>query len=236
MSDKLQLVLDLDETLINYVERPVWQGLSESEQNKYKVVSDSIDSGVFVIRPHVQELLDFAFANCLVSIWTWASEDYALEVATILSGGAPQKFENIWAETDSNNAFSIYKQGKDLRHLWHKLAYNKMTLRNTILVDDLETNTNHYSNKYNSIQVPSFELFPEKSNKYTDLSSDKALLNVINVLKEVLADKLFCKYDMLNPFTSFQKVSSSLNGGRRKQRTLKQKKVKRSRVINNKNL
>ena len=117
-----------------------------------------------------------------------------------------------------------------MRHLWRKLTYNEMNLSNTILVDDLETNTKHHSNKYNSIQVPAFELFSEKTNKYTDLSSDKALLNVINLLKGVLNDPLFCKYDMLHPFTSFQKVSSSLNGGRRKQRTIKQKQAKRSRL------
>lgn len=233
MSDKLQLVLDLDETLINFVERPVWQGLAEAEQNKYTVVEDSIGSGVFVIRPYVQELLDFAFTNCIVSIWTWASKDYAEEVANILSRGNPKKFANIWSEKDSNDAFTIYNRGKDLKHLWFHLSDGTMLPCNTILVDDLSTNTRHVSNKNNAIQVPAFELFSEKRGAYNDLSADKALLNVIEILRGVLADKDFCKYDILSPFTAFQKVSS---GGRRKLRTLKQKQLKGTHLRNKKNI
>jgi len=226
MSKKLQLVLDLDETLINNVPRPVWQALSEIEQNKYKVVSDSIGDSVFVIRPYVKELLDFAFENSVVSIWTWAGKDYAHEVAALLTDGAPQKFANIWSEKDSNNAFEIFNKGKDLNHLWLHLSDGTMLPCNTILVDDLETNTKHVSNKNNSIQVPAFELFSEKSGKYNDLSSDKALLNVIDLLKGVISDKDFCATDEKSPFTSFHKVASTHNGGLRKPPTLKRKQRK----------
>jgi len=238
MSKKLQLVLDLDETLINYVPRPVWQGLSEVEQNKYKVVSDSTGDYFYVIRPYVKELLDFAFENSVVSIWTWASKDYAHEVAALLTGGAPQKFANIWSEKDSNDAFEIFNKGKDLKHLWLHLSEGDMLPCNTILVDDLETNTKHVSNKNNAIQVPAFELFSEKSGAYNDLSADKALLNVIDLLKGVIADKSFCTTYERSPFTSFHKVASAHNGGQRKQPTLKRKQrkgTKGSRVRSYKN-
>ena len=238
MSNKLQLVLDLDETLINHVQRPVWQGLSEQEQNKYTAVSDSTGDSLFVIRPHVKELLDFAFENCVVSIWTWAGKNYAHEVAGLLTGGSPQKFANIWSEKDSNDAFEIFNKGKDLHHLWLHLSDGAMLPCNTILVDDLETNTKHTSNKNNSIQVPAFELFAEKSEKYNDLSADKALLNVIDILKGVIADKDFCAYEERSPFTSFHKVSAVHNGGQRKQPTLKRKRrrgTKGSRVRQDKN-
>ena len=226
MAKKLQLVLDLDETLINYVPRPVWQGLPEAEQNKYNAISDTLGDYVFVIRPHVKELLDFAFENSVVSIWTWASKDYAHEVAALVTGGNPQKFANIWSEKDSNDAFEIFNKGKDLKHLWLHLSDGDMLPCNTILVDDLETNTKHATNKNNSIQVPAFELFAEKTLKYNDLSADKALLNVIDILKGVLADKSFCAADERSPFTSFQKASSAHNGGQRKQPTLKRKQRK----------
>ena len=238
MSKKLQLVLDLDETLVNNVQRPVWQGLSELEQNKYNAVSDSVSDSIFVIRPHVKELLDFAFENCVVSIWTWAGKDYAHEVAALLTEGVPQKFANIWSEKDSNDAFEIFNKGKDLHHLWLHLSDGILLPCNTILVDDLETNTKHVSNKNNSIQVPAFELFDEKSGKYNDLSADKALLNVIDVLKGVIADKDFCSTDEKSPFTSFHKVSAVHNGGQRKQPTLKRKRrkgTKGSRVRQDKN-
>jgi hypothetical protein len=223
MSKKLQLVLDLDETLINNVPRPVWQALSEIEQNKYKVVSDSVGDSVFVIRPHVKELLDFGFENSVVSIWTWAGKDYAHEVANLLTGGNPQKFANIWSEKDSNDAFEIFNRGKDLNHLWLHLSDGAMLPCNTILVDDLETNTKHVANKNNSIQVPAFELFAEKSGKYNDLSDDKALLNVIDLLKDVIADERFCATVDTSPFTSFHKVSSAHIGGQRKRPSLKRK-------------
>lgn len=226
MSKKLQLVLDLDETLINYLLRPVWQGLPEAEQNKYKVVLDSAGDYFYVIRPYVKELLDFAFENSVVSIWTWASKDYAHEVAALLTGDNPQKFANIWSEKDSNDAFEIFNKGKDLHHLWLHLSDGDMLPCNTILVDDLETNTKHTSNKNNAIQVPAFELFAEKSGKYKDLSDDRSLLNVIDVLKGVLADKNFCADEKISPFTSFHKVSSTHTGGQRKQPSLKRKQRK----------
>jgi hypothetical protein len=222
MADKLQIVLDLDETLINFIQLLKWERLAEKEQNKYKILK-SDNEGVFIVRPYVGELLDFVFNNCIVSIWTWADKDYALEVANLLTNNKPEMFANIWSGKDADLALKIYKNSKDLQYLWCYLDNKNMKPCNTILVDDLDNNTKNDTNKHNTIQVPAFDLFSEKDDIYKDVSKDKALLNVIEIIKNVLQNPTFCKNDLISPFTSLQKVLSTHNGGRRRQLTLKHK-------------
>lgn len=198
---KLQLILDLDETLINFVDKSLMLEISEIEKAKYKLIPDNTGNGVFVMRPHVNDLLDFAFENCIVSIWTWAGDEYAREVANILTDGAIHKFANIWSTQHATDAFKTYKTGKDLRHLWYNLNKTNMFPCNTILVDDLDTNTQHPTNKNNSIQVPAFKLYDETAT-YRDVSSDVELLDVIETLKGVLSDASFCKNANVSPFNT----------------------------------
>lgn len=234
---KLQLVLDLDETLVNCVPRPDWLSLAEKEQQKYKVY-DMESDGFLVIRPHVFTLLNFAFTNCVVSVWTWANKAYADFVVDKLTSGQPSKFANVWSGAHADEALEIYGNGKDLKYLWFNKSHGEMLPCNTILIDDLETNTNNTTNRNNVIQVPAFNLFTERSSKYNNVSNDKTLLNVIDVLRGVINSPKFCRYDTISPFTSLTKVTSSQSGGRRKLRTSRQKRkmgTEESRVLPYKN-
>jgi len=237
MSKKLQLVLDLDETLVNCVSRPDWLILAEKEQSKYKVY-DMESDGFLVIRPHAFDLLNFALTNCVVSVWTWANKAYADLVVDKLSNGQPGKFANVWSGEHADEALDIYGNGKDLKYLWFNKSHGDMLPCNTILVDDLETNTNNMSNKNNVIQVPAFRLFTERNAKYNNVSNDKTLLNVIDVLKGVINSPKFCRYEIVSPFTSLTKVTSVQSGGRRRLRTPRQrekKEIRESRVHQYKN-
>ena len=202
---KLNLILDLDETLINFVPHTLWDTISSVEKAKYKFIAS--DDGVIVARPHVKELLDYAFLSCDVSIWTWANEKHAQNVLHFIAKNRLSKFLNIWSANDANTAYRVYGKGKDLRHLWFSLNINGFMPCNTVLVDDLDDNVCHEANRRNAIQVPAFKLFGE-SGLYLDPSSDKALLNVIDLLKEVNDRVPFCKKGLVSPFTTLKTVSS----------------------------
>lgn len=202
---KLNLILDIDETLINFVPHTLWGTLSSADKAKYKFIV--CHDGVIVARPHVKELLDYAFSNCDVSIWTWACEKHAHDVLQFIAKNRLSKFANIWSSNDANTAYRTYGKGKDLRHLWFSLNINGFMPCNTVLVDDLDDNVCHEANRRNSIQVPAFKLFGE-SGLYLDPSSDNSLLNVIDLLKEVNVRLPFCKKGLVSPFSTLKTVSS----------------------------
>lgn len=202
---KLNLILDIDETLINFVSLSLWDTISNADKAKYKYIVGN--DGVIVARPYVKELLDYAFSTCDVSIWTWACEKHAHDVLHFIAKNRLSKIRNIWSANDANTAYRVYGKGKDLRHLWFSLNINGFMPCNTVLVDDLDDNVSHEANRRNSIQVPAFKLFGI-SGAYLDPSSDVALLNVIELLKEVNDRVPFCKKGLMSPFTTLKTVPS----------------------------
>ena len=100
---------------------------------------------------------------------------------------------------------------------------------NTILVDDLPSNTQHEHNMRNGIQIRPFNPLGEslprdkrtrtsiRDRHYTDLSEDDTLKKVIAKLKEVMEKP---------PFEGSTKIN--VGGGRRKSKRVgKSKRVKR---------
>lgn len=237
---KLQILLDLDETLIHYMTAKEWQLVPEEEKVKYTIHTPFLNGGTAVLRPHVKEFLEYIFENCTVSIFTYASEDYAQEIASVLTDGHPEKFANIWSHDIADYASDILERGKDLRYVWYNLKPKVMTPSNTILVDDLDENTNNDSNRNNAIQVQEFRLLLGKLHAYNDLSNDKALVNVMTIIKDVLADRYAFKTRPRGEslFTELQKAPSSQSGGQQKRNTLKRRRqrgTKGTRVHPNRN-
>lgn len=225
---KLQIVLDLDETLIHYMTAPEWLLVPEDEKAKYEIHTPFLNGGTAVLRPNFKEFLNYIFENCVVSIFTYAPEDYAQEIASVLTDGHPEKFANIWSFEVAEYASNLLERAKDLRYLWYNLNPKVMTPCNTILIDDLDENTNNDSNRNNAIQIQEFRLLLGKSKTYNDLSNDKALLNVMGIIKNILDDRPTFKNRPRaeSIFTSLQKAPSIQNGGQQKRRTLKQRQRK----------
>ena len=213
---KLNVILDIDETFVYFIKKNLiahsWDTLSPGEKAKY-VVHTTKEGHVIIERPHLETLLDYLFANCTVSVWTWSDRGYAKDMVKrfLLRGRTDRKIKHIFADKEAHaSAGSNYKRNennendeddeeihenfephgnsKDLNYLWYGKKLPCFSECNTILVDDLPGNSLNNSNKQNSITVKPFALFGEvkdRSDPYEDVSDDKTLLEVIDILKKV---------------------------------------------------
>ena len=73
----MQVILDLDETLIN--SQPLDELTSEERKRFMRRFKTHNMDGYYLVseRPYLQEFLDYLFKNHNVSVWTAASHDYA---------------------------------------------------------------------------------------------------------------------------------------------------------------
>jgi hypothetical protein len=176
--DSLHIVLDMDETLICFVDNTVWDGLSKAEQKSYESVN--VMDGTCVFRPNLQIFLDTLFSlTNNVFIWTRGTHDYAVEILKEVRKKTGHAFKHLFSREQCNKAFALNGYDKDLQYLWDLPKFN-FTKRNTILIDDLKTNTQNPNNRKNSIQIMPFLISP-----LINLSDDNTLLLVINILYSV---------------------------------------------------
>lgn len=227
----MNIILDIDETFIQFVGKDDWLSLAKEERDKYKVSDPTPDNpkynGLFIFRPHLQEFFTYLFDNAKsVNLWTLSDRDYAKHVASIIQSMNPKwKMSNIWCDEDNEKA-EVYDSGntKDLEYLWDYVGVFKRC--DTILIDDLRGNTINSSNKRNSIQLKAFDVLGHKlskeqgrtptkirNGKYTDLSNDDTLLKVIDVLKRT---QIQCD---VRPFS--QDTQVNLSGGKRRRKTIR---------------
>lgn len=112
----LNVLLDIDETLLRFVKKEVWDSIPNKTEFKTAFHGDY----VFILRPNIQEFLNFLFYNFNVSIWTWGCSQYAHIVANLLTNGHPDKFKDIMSLEDCEIASLINETGgKDLRYIWY---------------------------------------------------------------------------------------------------------------------
>jgi hypothetical protein len=217
----LNVVLDIDETLIHHLTTEKWATVPPTEKAKYEAVIDGKD--VFVLRPEVRKFLKLIFARYRVSLWTWSDADYAKVVANLLTDGRPERFAHIWSSEHAAESEVIHGNSKDLNYLWYVLGVPGFLPCNTILVDDLPANVNNSSNLYSSIQVAPFVLFGDKArNKpYSPMDNDTTLRSVYKIIRGVAESTDFCvDGDLPFPFPDRKDVPlvKSQSGGARKRR------------------
>jgi len=192
MSCKLNVILDIDETFVYFINKKYransWDKLPESEKSKYKFVDSS--GHILILRPNIDKFFDYLFKNCTVSVWTWSDEDYAQNIVdkVVLKDRPYEKLRLILSDNDAAQSGEIHGWSKDLNYLWYGEKTEECFAEcNTILIDDLSNNTIHPSNKKNSITIAPFALFGEikdRSHPYTDVSGDTTLLEVVSVLEK----------------------------------------------------
>lgn len=228
MEKKLNVILDIDETFVQFVGAQDWVALKKEEQDKYQTFKTS-RGDVFILRPGFDEFFERLFAICkTVNLWTWSDREYAEGLARMIASRNPVwKVANIWADEDVDASIELHGHNKDLNYIWYRVKAPGFQPCNTILVDDLPGNTNNSSNRKNGIQIKPFDVLGEKLGKkdrapgkirsghYTDLSKDDTLLKVADVIENAAKKSDFCKDgDLPFPFTEHQKVN--VGGGRRK--------------------
>lgn len=76
---KINVVLDLDNTLISAIDEEEKNSINPTLLKKYKKIFYWKDMGEYTVfaRPYLQDFLKWLFANVNVSIWTAASNTYA---------------------------------------------------------------------------------------------------------------------------------------------------------------
>jgi len=230
---KLNVILDIDETFVQYGGEEDVQYLPEG---KFEV------EGGFIFRPHMKEFLSFLRDNCAtVNLWTWSDKVYANGLKTILQKRVPGlKISNIWVDNDVEASIELNGNNKDLNYIWYELGVDGFLPCNTILIDDLKENAINPSNRKNSINLKAFEPMGPKKPKgsltkgsirtgaHEDFSKDRILLDVIEILKDVMKKSDFCEDgDLPKPFPYCVPRPGVSGGGRRKTRYRKKSSTRR---------
>jgi hypothetical protein len=191
MSCKLNIILDLDNTLIHSVAI----NQLNSIQYYWKDKGTALSMGDYVTfkRPYLEEFLDFIFKNFNVGVFTAASGDYAREIVWKFIQNVPgRKIDFLLYNLE--NSKKIYGQGtmKKLNYIWDYLNIYDYYPCNTILIDD-----NLYvkqSNYYNTLSVHPFMVFDINS------EHDDVLLEIIGILNKIKQhyDENSCSYHKSN--------------------------------------
>ncbi len=178
MSCKLNIVLDLDNTLIHSVETSNINSVPPIWKNK----ATKLIPGDFVTfrRPHLEKFLNFLFDNFNVGVFTAAAKDYATEIVWQFIQDKPgRKVDFLISRLDLEKSKQLYgsETMKKLNYIWDYLQVYDYYPCNTIIIDD-----NLYvkqSNYFNTLSVHPFFITED------DSENDSTLLEAIDELKEI---------------------------------------------------
>jgi TFIIF-interacting CTD phosphatase-like protein len=142
-SQRMLLILDLDETLLFATEKP----LARAE-------SFRVGPYYVYLRPHVARFLEFCFLHFEVAVWTASSADYAEPVVKELFGSL-DRLAFVWSRhrctLRSDYETRDYYWVKDLQKV-RKKGYR---LERVLVVDD--TARKHERNYGNLVEIRPFE-------------------------------------------------------------------------------
>jgi TFIIF-interacting CTD phosphatase-like protein len=194
---KINLVLDLDNTLISSISFREMKRLKNLDKRKLKYKVMHKDYRVYY-RPYLAEFLEYAFANFHVTVWTAASRDYAAfiidnilidekpvtssvhdprYIKTNIRGRViPRQLKMFLYDEncDQSQKFFDKDSPKDLRYLHNFEGYRPC---NTIIMDDLPEV--YDANPKHTLRAPYFDAKKEESEE------DTFLLEAIEKLKEI---------------------------------------------------
>jgi hypothetical protein len=177
---KINIVLDLDNTVINSLTPSEFKRVSKNKINKFKY--HYMDDAYIVFeRPHLQEFLDFLFDpknNFEVSIWTAASKSYAIFIINNIILNKPgRKLDFVLYSQHCVQSQKYLNCIKDLSLFWNILDPKLYNKKNTYIVDDLEEV--QIENDKNIFKAPIFDVLSKNS------ENDDYLLKLIKELKEL---------------------------------------------------
>ena len=178
---RMNIILDLDNTIINALADSDRKKLSADFSNKFKY-RDMIPFFRIYARPHIEEFLDYLFANFNVAIMTAAEKDYALFIINNFVLTKPgRKLEFVFFRYQVELSREVYGGVKDLRILWDLFNVSGFNQQNTIIVDDLDMV--YETNPHNTLRIPGFFVVDEdKGTVNYDSVNDTALLDIMKQL------------------------------------------------------
>lgn len=178
-TNKQNVILDLDETLLHSVSSEEMKELSDKQIDSiYNFKTHNMDDYYTVIeRPGLQEFLDYLFENYNVSIWTAASKDYALFVVNqMILKRKNRKLDWIMFSYHCDISKKEKRGSKDLEMLWDVYQMEGYSKSNTIIIDD---HPDVYDlQKDNCIYIRPFDI-DEKT-----FTNDKILHKILKTMKK----------------------------------------------------
>jgi TFIIF-interacting CTD phosphatase-like protein len=172
------VLLDLDSTIICSTHKD--EPLDTENYNRVKHLEHHImddDSYTIFERPHLQEFLDYLFANYKVSVFTAASKNYALFIVDKFILTKPERhLEFIFFSYHCNISKNKYKGNhKRISLLSNDFELEHVfPLESTVLVDDIEDWAKDQQNLV--INVKEFQIEKPISHSDTELVTVMAQL------------------------------------------------------------
>jgi len=185
MSCKLNIILDLDNTIIHSIDYSRVKYLPKFLDLEY------IDIGDFITykRPHLERFLNFLFDNFNVGVYTLGSKDYALDIVWNFIQNVPgRKVDFVLSKEDeiinkSLEKYRYFNLTKNLNYIWNDLKVYDYYPCNTFIIDD-----NPYvkmSNIVNTISVKKFEVLTDKNEFAVDCMYDNVMLELVKELSKL---------------------------------------------------
>lgn len=172
---KLNVVLDLDNTLISSLTEKERKRLDRQPSMPYK---DFAQYRMFV-RPYLQDFLTFLFKNFNVSVWTAASKSYMEFVIDNFVDPSGKKLKRKLYDVQCDESRKQFKgvTPKNLKYLFQSRIFNR---NNTLIIDDLK-HVKHAQPEL-AIQCPYFDASdPEAHNDFFL----KDLIGILSTLKRL---------------------------------------------------
>ena len=182
MSCRLNIILDLDNTIIHSISYDRMKFVPKNLEVENKDIGDFITYR----RPHLDRFLNFLFANFNVGVYTLGSRDYAEDIVWNFIQDVPnRKVDFILSREDEivNKSLEKYKYfnlTKNLNYIWNDLKIYDYYPCNTFIIDD-----NPYvkmSNQVNTIHIKKFEVLRDDNTFNTDCTYDNVLLEITREL------------------------------------------------------
>jgi len=180
--------LDLDQTLISAQSRFLddeddEEEYYEIEKNKRKATKFkymNMDNYYVIFeRPHLQKFLDYLFKHFNVSVWTAASQEYAMFIIEhiLIKNKKERKLDHVLFSYHGKRSSKLKRGTKDLNMLWDVYKIRECTKQNTVILDDYDEVYNTQVN--NCIIAKPFYFTDDKSEK------DRFLLDLIPELEKM---------------------------------------------------
>jgi hypothetical protein len=181
---RMNVILDLDSTIIHSVEPNELLFLTPDFQNKF-FYKDMLGYVRIFARPNLQYFLDYLFKNFDVSVLTAADYGYGwFIIENFILTNPERKLKYFMHNYHTEIADEMYGKHKDLRMLFDIFQLQNMSKHNTVIIDD---HPKVYSaNGVNAIRAPAFLVMDEtKCIPYENSIDDTFLLDVIDILDKL---------------------------------------------------
>ena len=168
MRKPINVILDLDQTLISSETKSEFDKKKFGEKMKNFYHKDLDDLYIVFARPHLDGFLDYLFDNFNVSVWTAASKSYALFIIENFILTKPErKLDFVFFSYHCTMSLRLKRGLKGLNMLWDVFNIKGYRPDNTVIIDD-----NYDVKKIqrcNCFQIKPFNFYDENSENDTEL-------------------------------------------------------------------